>query len=458
MRYLGESLVITFVAFVIAVGLTAIVMPLFNSVTGKNFLVADWLNIRFLGYAGMTMFLVGLLAGSYPAFFTSSIKPLQSLKGKLTGVRGGGFRKVAIIAQFSIAIGLIICTLLIYRQMQFITSYDLGFRKDNIIIIDTPADSAYANTLKIFKESLTKNRSVEIVSNLSYGSVPGGMPSKGTFALKSRQGTKVAAFSRIDENYLPLLGLALIEGRNFDAAATGDGENTVIINESFAKLWGLEKPIGEQMASGREIIGVIKDFHFFSLHNPIEPSIYFYDQQVITNTLVRFTSNSPVSEQIALLKSEWSALFPDQPFVYHFLDESIAALYINEEKTITLFIVFSTLTIIVSCLGLFGLCSLSVLQRKKEVGIRKIVGAGFASIVSLFSKEYLVLISLSFIIVTPVSLWGVNRWLESFPLKGPVSVTVVIVTGMAVTGLGLITIFLSIAKTSRANPADLIRE
>lgn len=460
-RYLTESLLITLLAFVIAVLLVTVLMPLFNDITGKSFQLRDLLRIQYIGSALLIVLLVGTLAGTYPAFFTSSIKPLQSLKGKMTSVKGAAFRKISIVAQFSIAIGLIICTLLTSSQMEFISNYDLGFRKNNIVVINVPVDSAYAKTLKLFKTSLSKNATIQVVSNLSYGALPGDVPTKATVRTTVDGETKVVIFSRVDEDYLTVLDIALSQGRNFEVSRISDKGSAVIINESFAKVWGWENPLDEKIRWGEKdvnVIGVMKDFHFSSLHNPIEPAIVFYNDAVVVKVLVRFKSNYPVSKQISLLKNAWATLFPDQPFVYNFLDESIAAQYINEEKAITLFTIFSSLTIIVSCLGLFGLCSLTISQRKKEVGIRKIVGATFTSIVSLFSKEYLILIGCSFVIITPISILLMNRWLESFPWRESISVSVFIVTGIGVIVLGLLTIILSIAKTSNTNPSDLIRE
>ncbi len=460
-RYLSESIMITILAFLVAIVFVILFIPVFNDLTGKHFLINDLLSIRSIGFALFSVLVLGILAGSYPAFFTSSIKPLQSLKGRMSSLNGMGFRKISIIAQFSIAIGLIICTLLTYKQMEYIANYNLGFRKDNVVVIDSPVDSIYSGKLILLKESLSRNKDIQRVSKLGYGSLPGDVPMKGTLRIKQGGESKIVNILNVDENYLPTLDIILSQGRNFDLSQISDKHNAAIINESFAKLWGWDNPLTEKVQSEKKdmnVIGVIKDFHFSSLHSPVEPFVVFYNESVTDNILVRFNNDYPISKQVSLLKNEWEILFPDQPFVYSFLDESIASQYVKEEKAISLFTIFSTLTIIVSCLGLFGLCSLTISQRKREVGIRKIVGASFTSIVSLFSKEYLLLISVSFLLISPVAVWVMNRWLESFPVNENISVSVFIMTGIGVIILAVLTIILGIAKTSNANPVELIRE
>jgi len=371
------------------------------------------------------------------------------------------FRKISITAQFSIAIGLILCTLLTYRQMEFIAHYDLGFRKNNVVVLDAPIDPAYAEKLKAFKTALAGNKNVSRVSNLSYGALPGTTPDKGDVKTRPGGEIKFVNFMKVDENYLPTLNIALREGRNFDAMRVTDKEQAVIVNESFVKAWDWNDPLQEAVQwNGKEmkVIGVIKDFHFSSLYQKIEPTMLMYDETTTLNVLISFDDTYPVSDQIPFLMKEWKRIFSDQPFVYSFLDDALATQYITEEKAVALFTIFSILTIVVSCLGLFGLCSLTISQRRKEIGIRKIVGASFISIISMFSKEYLLLIALSFAITAPIALLLMNRWLESFPMKENISVYVFIATGIGVMSMGLLTIVLSIARTSNTNPSHLIQE
>jgi putative ABC transport system permease protein len=460
MRYWSESILITLTAFAIAVVAVALLMPFFNTITGKAFRFDNLISASFIIPAILVVLAVGTLAGMYPAFFTSSIQPLQSLKGKITGMKGVGFRKVTIVLQFAIAIGLIICTLLTFRQMKFISNFELGFAKDNVIVIDTPIDSMYTQQINRFKESLLRNAEVAKVSNLGFSGVPGVTPNKSNVRTVVDGPAKVVSFSLVDENYISTLGIALLQGRNFEALQK-DTENSVIVNEAFIKLWDWKNPLEEKIqweGSELNVIGVMKDFHITSLYKPVEPHMLIVNKKEIVNTLVRFDSKCPISQQIEVIRKEWIRNFSDQPLAYHFLEETIAAQYIQEEKAVTLFTIFSSLTIIVSCLGLLGLCLLTVSQRKKEIGIRKVMGASNSSIISLFGKEYIALICWAFVIITPVSLLVVNRWLESFPVKESISAAVFVATGIGVMVLALLTIVLGVTGTSNTNASDLIRD
>ncbi|WP_339793433.1 ABC transporter permease [uncultured Imperialibacter sp.] len=459
-KYLSESVLIALMAFLISLTIVVLAMPLFNEITGKSFEAIRLFNLIFLSVSFATVVLVGVLAGSFPAFFTSSIQPLQALKGKITGIRGQWFRKASILVQFAIAMGLIICTLLIHQQMRFMSNYDMGFRKENVVVIDTPDDSLAASGLNVFKQVLLRNSAVEKVSGTGYGAIPDEEPRKGTLGVKPNGESRLVNVFTVDADYLPTLDVALLEGRNFDASRPGDKHTTAIVNTAFAQLWGWDDPLSEQVhADGSvKVIGVMKDFYFQSLHVGLEPTIIMFGDDVTVHMLVRFRADYPVADQMPLLEQEWKKLFPNDPFSAHFLDQSLAAQYDQEDRALTLFTSFSVLTIMVSCLGLFGLCSLTISQRKKEVGVRKIIGASYGSIVRLFSREYLVLIGLSFVIIAPVCFWLVSQWLQSFALRDSISPWVFVAACLGVLALGVATVVLSIGKTWNANPASLIRD
>ncbi|MEQ8684767.1 MAG: ABC transporter permease [Imperialibacter sp.] len=459
-KYLTESVIIAFLAFTLSLVVVVLFMPLFNNVSGKSLEVQRLFTPGYIGSAVVIVLLVGVLAGSFPAFFTSSIQPLQSLKGKISGLKGQWFRKASILAQFAIAIGLIIGTLLINRQMQFINNYDLGFRKENIIVVNTPADSVSAGRVGVFKEALLQNNTIQLVSKVGWGAIPGKDPMKGTIKVKPNGDSRLVNILNVDEDYVNTLNIQMLEGRNFDASRPNDKKQAVLVNEAFARLWGWEKPLTEKVVWDEEVevIGVIRDFHFKSLRGALEPTVMVFEKNRFPNTIVRFNANVPVTQQISVLEEEWKKVFPNKPFSSYFLDQSIAEQYIAEERTFTLFTSFSTLTIIVSCLGLFGLCSLSISQRRKEVGIRKVIGASYRSMISLFSKEYLVLIGLAFVLISPVVYLLISQWLESFTYRENVSLFVFIATAVGVCILGLLTVVLSIGKTWNSNPASLIRD
>ena len=460
-RYLTESTLLALLSFIIALLIVSVALPYLQNITGMNFGLRELWSFEFIAASFGVILLEGILAGAYPAFFASSMKSLDSLRGKVGGPGGNSFRTGSIIAQFAIAMGLVICTLLSYKQLNYISKYDLGFTHNNIVVLNTPDDTLHAKSLKGFKSTLLKNENIQQVANLNYGSLPGEGASRGDVRLKGNDEVKVVSFCRVDEDYLPVLNIKLVEGRNFDSGKPQDKLDAVIINESFQKAWGLTDPMNEKIVwGGREcnIIGVTKDFHFANLHSKIEPLLLLYNESHIVNILVKFEKDVPISKQVSLLSEEWANMFPNEPFEYRFLDDSIADQYINEERIVWLFTLLSSLAIVVSFLGLFGLCSLAVSQRKKEVAIRKIIGADFVSILLLFFKKYITLICVSFVIISPLSAIAMHKWLEAFPFKESINVSVFFMTLLGTVVFALLIVLLSIFKTSIANPATVVRE
>ncbi len=460
LRYLTESAVLALVAFTVAFFIVSLVLPYLKEMTGMNSGLRELWSFEFIAVAVGVIVLEGVLAGAYPAFFASSMKPLDSLRGKAGAPGGNTFRGVSMIVQFSIAMGLIICTLLTANQMHYLSNYDLGFTKDNIVVLNTPGDTLHARQLKVFKNSLLKNERIQRVSNLNYGSLPGEGGSRGQAGVRGKDKLKVVSFSRVDEDYLPILNIKLKEGRNFDNTKPQDKVDAVIINESFQKAWGLTDPLNEKVLWGSEynIIGVTKDFNLASLHSTIEPLLLFYNEKYVVNTLIEFNKNVPISKQTSLLSDEWQTMFPDEPFQYRFLNDALAEQYINDERVVWLFTLFSSLSIVVSLLGLFGLCSLTMSQRKKEIAIRKIIGANFVSILLLFFKKYVTLICVSFVIIAPVAVLAMRKWLEAFPFKDDISVSVFFITLLGTVVFALLIVMLSILKTTVANPTTVVRE
>lgn len=460
-RFLTESILLAVVAFVVALGIVSLVLPWLQDMTGmKSGLVQLW-SLKFISVFLVIILLEGIAAGAYPAFFASAMKPLNTLRGNASGLNGNVFRQVSIVVQFSIAMGLIICTLLASKQIHYLSKYNLGFAKENIVVLNTPDDTLSARNLRGFKNSLLRNTEVQKVSNLNYGSLPGEGGSRGQAGVKGKDRMSVVSFSRVDEDYLPILNIELRAGRNFDSSRPQDRLESVIINESFQNAWGLSDPLNEKVLwAGREcnIIGVVKDFNLASLHSKIEPLLLIYNDNVVVNSLVKFNSDVPISRQISLVSEEWQTIFPNQPLQFRFLDDALAEHYMNEERMVSLFTVFSSLAIVVSLLGLFGLCSLTMSQRKKEVAIRQILGANFISIVVLSFKKYLLLICLAFVVIAPVAVLGISKWLEVFPFKEKIDPFPFFITLSGTIVLALIIVMLSILKTFVANPAKVVRE
>lgn len=464
LRYIGESFLFTFLSLIFAIAIVFLLMPFFNSVTERSFTMEDIMNPYIMSIMLMILLFVRVLAGSYPAFYASSVKPVEALKGRVTTPKGQLIRKLSVGVQFFVSIGLIICTVIVYSQMIFIHKYDLGFKKENMIVINTPVDSTNVGRIKTLGQKMGQHPEIGSVVMAGWGSIPGGNDEetqRGTVTLitDGRKEVRMLNNTYVDENYIPAMGIQIDQGRNYDGSI-GDFQNSVIVNESLVRMMRWKEPLQQQIVwkgRDRKIIGVVRDFYYVSLHNNIEPQILIYHENKITNLFAR-VSTSNMEILLTDLKKTWNELFSDEPFVCRFLDESIAAQYQSESKAMTVFTYFSTLTIVISCLGLFGLSSLTVYQRKKEIGIRKIIGADFRSIIFLFSKEYIWLIVVSLISVSPVAWYVMQKWLETFPHRQSINVLIFVIAGSFVIAISFMTIYLSLFRISKQQPVSLIKE
>ncbi len=319
-------------------------------------------------------------------------------------------------------------------------------------------DSASYPKLQSFRDKLIQLNGVSKVSLTGEGAMPGGITSRGSATIKSngKDEIRMVNYNRIDANYLPALEITLKEGRNFRDDNVNDRENSVIVNESLVRMMGWREGVGQKV-NGREIVGVVKDFHYLSLHNKIDPQVIMMHSNKIIYLFV-VLEKGDINDQIALIRDQWNSTFPDEPFAYKFLDESIAAQYQREETAMRVFTYFSVLTVLISCLGLFGLSSLTVYQRKREIGIRKAIGASFRSLVVLFSREYMILIMVAIVIVTPVSWYLVNQWLKDFQFQAGSGFGVYVMVAIVILLVSLLTIVASVTRISNAKPCDLIKE
>jgi putative ABC transport system permease protein len=461
LRYIGQSLLLTFLAMILAAGIVVALLPFFNEITSKNFSIADMFDYQILGAITSIMILVGVLAGSYPAFYTSSIKAVDALKGKITNPKGQLIRKFSVTSQFMISSGLLICTAIAYQQMTFIRNYDLGFQKDNTVVISVLEDSLNFGKLKSFGDRISNHAGVKQVSFTT--AVPGeGMPNRGSVNIKAegKDELRMVNSSDIDENFIPALGLTLKEGRNFEKGSINDFNNSIIINQAFVRMMGWKNPMQEKIkwrSNYCNIIGIVNDYHYLSLHNKVDPMIFVLHENKV-NDIIVVLNEGPLGNKLSTIKDEWSKIFNDEPFVYKFLDETIAAQYQREDTAMAVFSYFSVLTIVISCLGLFGLSSLTVYQRKREIGIRKAIGASFRSLIVLFSKEYMILILISIAIIAPACWYLTDYWLKDFLFKPDMTFHLYAVAGISIISVSLITIVLSITRISNSKPSDLIRD
>lgn len=462
LQFIGESLIICILAFVLAVGLAALGLPYFNGLAGKVvaesiFLKPNYLLLLF----GISLF-IGLLAGVYPALVLSSFGPVSVLKGKFSSSNKGALlRKGLVIGQFTISIVLIIGTLVIYNQMNYMQNQDLGFAKGHIVVLKTGAGADQ----DLIEKELNSNPNILSVSRSS--AVPGGGGSQHSALSKiSNSRGKMQALTielyGIDSKYIPQFDIKLVAGRNFSKDFASDSTDAMILNEKTVKLLGFADPkdaIGskfEQWGRQGQIIGVVKDFHISSLKQEIEPlSIVYGTNDLGLLSLKVNATNLP--KTLSFIKATWGKFLPKLPFDYYFLDEFFARQYRAEERFGNLFLNFAALAIFISCLGLLGLAAYSTIQRRREIGIRKIIGASVPSIVNLLSKEFIILVGVAFLIASPIAWYGMHKWLQGFAYRIDIKWWVFAVAGASALGIALLTVSFQAIKAALQNPVKSLR-
>ena len=459
-QFMGESVVICFMAFIVSILLSSLLLSLFNHLAGKQVSTPFFYHPLYIVSLFFISIGIGIVAGFYPALVLSSFKPVSVLKGRFaSGTKGILLRKGLVIFQFTISIILIIGTVIVYTQLKYMRSQDLGFSKDQTIVIDTNQDK----NKDAFKESLS---SVPGVLATSFSStVPGGGTSTAYSKVQNKSGDMQTASLDIyfvDFDYINQYKIKVIAGRGFSKEFGTDTTQAMVINESAAKLLGYTSP---QQAVGRnfdqwgrkgKIIGVVRDFHYIALQEPIRPLTMRIEPggyQLISIKVA--TANLPAT--IKDIESKWNQLIPNRPFDYSFLDESFDKQYRAEDRFGSLFFNFAILAIFISCLGLLGLASYSTIQRTREIGVRKVLGASVSNIINLLSIEFLKLVLVAFIIASPIAWLFMNKWLQDFAYRTYLSWWMFVFAGIAAIVIAFGTISFQAIKAAIANPVKSLR-
>ena len=460
-QFLTESVVTTIISLLLSLGLLYFLIPSFNTLSGKQltFLTA-FKPLSLLVLISILVF-VGLVGGSYPAFYLSKFNPVDVLKGKLSkGSSNVALRRVLIITQFSISIVMIICTAVVYSQLKFMREKDLGFNKEHIIMLIVRGQD---NQQRIsgFMNEVRNNPSVRSVS--SANTVPGGDDlGFNLYSVQGENGFIDKAFNNysIDKNYLPTLGIKIVNGRNFTGGK--DTTNSVIVNESFARSLKWKEPLGKKIkfpgdTSGAffEVIGVVRDFHQKSLYEPISPLILFY-REFHSGIQIRLAP-SDINKTVASIENTWSKIFNGLPFEYSFLDQKYNSQYTADKKRGKIFTIFSILTIMITCLGLLGLIAFITEQRQKEISIRKVMGAGQGRIMSLVAGNFVVLVMISCLIAFPIAYFFMNKWLKVFTYHEELHSGVFIMSAISVLVITLVTIGYHTIRVAYSNPVNSLR-
>jgi putative ABC transport system permease protein len=454
-QFLSESIVISTISMITALLIASTLLPGFNEIVDSQLqLFPDSILIR-CSIFSLAAIILGILSGIYPAFYITSFKPDSILRGAINFGKSKMFlRKGLIILQFTIAVTLIVSTIVIYNQMEFIKNKPLGFPKENLIYF--PTNNQILSNKDAFQAEILKRSFVE---DFAYSfDVPGKMFMKWGNNLKYQGNERriwyTAVFSTFD--FMRIMNLKIVEGRNFYNDTSDYG--SIIINEAFAREYDLKKPLEASLADNLKVVGIVNDFNFQSLRSNIGP-LAFLNYPVITNGLVKLKSTKyrDIKSVITALESIWKKYSPDFPFEYNFLDESLASQYKSEERFEKAFISFSLLAIIISCLGLFGLISFTTEQKTKEIGIRKVLGASITSITALLSKQFIVLVLMSIVIACPLAYYITNKWLQNFAYKINITWQMFVLSG----GIALIIAFATISfqaiKAATANPVEALR-
>jgi len=461
-QFLLESIVITAFAFLLAIVFVYLALPVFNNLAGQN-LTLQFADHPFL-LPGLILFLLvtGILAGSYPAFYLSSFKAVTVLKGKfISGKRSVGLRSGLVVFQFFISITLIVITTMVYKQLSYIQHKKLGYNKEQVMIIPT---WMLGKNAAVFSDQLSNDPRVLSVTHSGF--LPAGPSDNNNFFVypgeNPDQMVKTLRYD-VDENYLPTLGMQLLSGRNFSKEFASDSTG-VILNEKAAEVfgWGAEA-IGHTISNSNKrgkimtyhVIGIVKDFHFRSLHEVISPLVMTLSPN--TGMMIVKLKTTDVAGLIAILKTRWDGLGAEEPFTYSFLDDRFNNTYQSEQKIGMILGIFAGLTIFVACLGLFGLAMFTAEQRTKEIGIRKVLGASVAGIVNLLSIDFLKLVLVAVVLATPVAWWAMNKWLMDFAYRIDISWWMFALAAVTALLIALFTVSFHAVKAAIANPIKSLR-
>ncbi len=460
-QFLGESIVLLFIALMIAFMLVSLALPVLNSLAGSQFSLDPKDLLYILGFLLAASLILGSAAGIYPALFLSTFQPLNTLRGKLyPGMKRVHFRKTLVVVQFAISISLIIATLAGRSQLKFCLSRNLGFDKENVISIPV-RDVSTILEFESIRAGLLQNP--EILSVARSSSLPGKTIGRRGFLPEGNMWAPIYSMF-VDHDFIPTMGMEMKEGRNFSREFNTDVEDAYIVNEAAAEEFGWDSAVGRRLFwkgdrnQKGEVIGVVKNFHFKSLHQEIEPLILHMlpERSGFSYVAIRFRTRD-VLNLLEGIKRSWQEFFPGIPFEFFFMDAHMNRLYETEMRLGSVSGIFTFLSVIIACLGVFGLATFLTQQRTKEIGIRKILGATASSIVVLLSKEFITLVVISNVIAWPVAYYVVHKWLQNFAYRIDLNIGTFLFAGFLALIITLFSVGYQAVKASLIKPAGALR-
>jgi putative ABC transport system permease protein len=466
-QFLVESTVTACIALIVAIGIAYLVLPLFNTVAAKSLSIGYLANKKILPFLLLLPLVVGVLAGSYPAFFLSNFNPIAVLKGNAnTGFKKSNLRNVLVVFQFTTSIMLIIATIVVYRQLHFIQTTKIGFDKEQVLVID--GSYALDKNEEVFKNEVLGLKGVSSGTISGYLPVTNSSRSDNTFSKEAVMGVQNnidMQVWKIDYDYLETMGMEIVKGRNF-SKDFGTDTSALLITETTADLLGYPDPVGRTIYEPSnkpgdnsmvpvQIIGVVKDFHFESLRQEIGPLCMRLRNNSGLASFKISTGNA--ADLIKDIERKWKTLAPGLPFSYRFLSDSFDDMYRSERRAGTVAIVFAVLAVLIACLGLFGLVTFMAEQRVKEIGVRRVLGASVSNVVTLLSKDFLLLVVIACVFAFPVAWWAMHKWLQDFAYRVPVGWWVFAAAGIVAVLIALLTVSSQSIKAALANPVKSLR-
>lgn len=463
-QFLSESVMVALAAMLIGIIAAAMLLPAFNHLADKNISITGHTLVWLIPAAAGLVLVAGFLAGLYPAFFLSGFQPINVLKGKIaTGFKGSGLRSFLVVLQFSISIFLIAGTLVVYNQLHYIQSRDLGFDRNQVLIVH--------NAFELGSHSKTFKQKIKQLSGVQDATLTGFLPvqsnrSTGIFYKGTVADPKSSIFPQIwavDEDYVNTLGMKIIAGRNFSSKMASDS-NALVINETAAKLLGFTDPVNKVIYTSpggnggkfmpMTIIGVVKDFNFNSLRQNIDPVVM--ELRDDTGDLSIKVQTASLTALINKIEDDWKGL-SQAPFQYSFMDQDFDALYRAEQRTGTIAMLLTSLAVVIACLGLFGLAAYAAEQRAKEIGIRKVLGASVNNIVTMLSKDFIKLVFIAILISSPIAWYLMHKWLQDFAYRVNFEWWTLAIAGGTAVLIAFVTISFQSIKAAVANPVDSLR-
>jgi ABC-type antimicrobial peptide transport system permease subunit len=469
LQFIGESALMSFLSLLISLVLIVTLLPLFNRLTGKNFQ---------LDFASPSLWYitVGALAASilltsiYPAIVLSSFKPIQIFRGQgFLQVRDSAFRKVLVVLQFTFSIALIIGVLVVTQQLNYIQKQDNGYARSQIMsisvswkILDWNNVEKSAGLMKSMKQSMLSQSSIQQVAAISQNSIvnmKGLTSGSADWDGRDPEFRPSIAYFSVDDDFKKIVSLQILEGKWFGPGLKTD-MNNVLLNETAVKELGIRQPvIGQRFTSNNDtgiIVGVVKDFHYRSMHDKIMPMVIKKREKYLSTFLIK-TAPGQLTAAAAATKKVWEKFFPGEILTFNYLDEEFDKLYQSDRKASLLVSAFASIAVIISCLGLFGLAAFTAERRTKEIGIRKVLGAGVPGIVQLLSREFVLLVAIAFVLASPVAWYAMNAWLQDFAYRIHISWWIFAVAGITSIAIALVTVCFQAIKAALRNPVLALR-